>query len=75
VREVALVSYLAEFAGNWLDLTSPGRIHEHGVTVPRERVRSATVDRLIVSDVIRRNEQQAWFVPGHVVNVPLSHAT
>ncbi len=29
---------------------------------------------LIVSDVIRRNELQAWFVAEHVVNVPLSHA-
>jgi starvation-inducible DNA-binding protein len=29
---------------------------------------------LIVSDVIRRNELQAWFVAEHVVNVPLTHA-
>jgi starvation-inducible DNA-binding protein len=29
---------------------------------------------LIVSDVIRGNELQAWFVAEHVVNVPLSHA-
>jgi starvation-inducible DNA-binding protein len=29
---------------------------------------------LIVSDVIRRNELQAWFVAAHVVNVRLSHA-
>ena len=29
---------------------------------------------LIVTDVIRRNELQAWFVAEHVVNVPLSHA-
>ena len=29
---------------------------------------------LIVSDVIRRNELQAWFVSEHVVNVPLTHA-
>ena len=29
---------------------------------------------LIVSDVIRRNELQAWFVAEHVVNVPLLHA-
>ena len=28
---------------------------------------------LIVSDVIRRNELQAWFVSEHVVNVPLTH--
>jgi len=27
---------------------------------------------LIVSDVIRRNELQAWFVAEHVVNVPLT---
>jgi starvation-inducible DNA-binding protein len=30
---------------------------------------------LIASDVIRRNELQAWFVAEHVVNVPLTHAT
>ena len=29
---------------------------------------------LIVSDVIRRNELQAWFVAEHVVDVPLSRA-
>jgi len=27
---------------------------------------------LIVSDVIRRNELQAWFVAEHVVNIPLT---
>ena len=30
---------------------------------------------LIVSDVIRRNELQAWFVAEHVVSVPLTYAT
>jgi starvation-inducible DNA-binding protein len=29
---------------------------------------------LIVSDVIRRNELQVWFVGEHVVDVPLTHA-
>jgi starvation-inducible DNA-binding protein len=29
---------------------------------------------LIVSDVIRRNELQVWFVAEHVVDVPLTHA-
>ena len=29
---------------------------------------------LIVSDVIRRNELQVWFVAEHVVSVPLTHA-
>jgi len=29
---------------------------------------------LIVSDVIRRNELQAWFVAEHLVDVPLTHA-
>src|SRR5499427_3430816 len=29
---------------------------------------------LIVSDVIRRNELQAWFVAEHVVSMPLTHA-
>jgi len=30
---------------------------------------------LIVSDVIRRNELQVWFVAEHVVNVPVVQAT
>jgi starvation-inducible DNA-binding protein len=30
---------------------------------------------LIVSDVIRRNELQVWFIAEHVVNVPLIEAT
>jgi starvation-inducible DNA-binding protein len=30
---------------------------------------------LIVSEIIRRNELQAWFVAEHVVQVPLTHAT
>jgi starvation-inducible DNA-binding protein len=29
---------------------------------------------LLVSDVIRRNELQAWFVAEHVVDVPLVRA-
>ena len=29
---------------------------------------------LIMSDVIRRNELQAWLVAEHVVSVPLTHA-
>ncbi len=29
---------------------------------------------LIVSDVIRRNELQVWFVAEHVVNLPLTYA-
>ena len=29
---------------------------------------------LIVSDVIRRNELQVWFLAEHVVNIPLTHA-
>jgi starvation-inducible DNA-binding protein len=31
-------------------------------------------NNLIVSDVIRRNELQVWFVAAHVVSVPLTHA-
>jgi len=30
---------------------------------------------LIVSDIIRRNELQVWFVAEHVVPLPLTHAT
>jgi starvation-inducible DNA-binding protein len=30
---------------------------------------------LIVSDIIRKNELQAWFVAEHAVSVPLTHAT
>jgi starvation-inducible DNA-binding protein len=29
---------------------------------------------LIISDVIRRNELQVWFVAEHVVDMPLVHA-
>jgi len=29
---------------------------------------------LLVSEVIRRNEQQAWFLAEHVVDVPLARA-
>jgi starvation-inducible DNA-binding protein len=29
---------------------------------------------LLVSDVIRRNELQVWFVAAHVVDEPLVHA-
>ena len=29
---------------------------------------------LVVSDIIRRNELQVWFVAEHVVDVPLTHA-
>jgi starvation-inducible DNA-binding protein len=29
---------------------------------------------LIVSDVIRRNEVQVWFVAEHVVDIPLAQA-
>ena len=32
-------------------------------------------DLLAFSDVIRRNELQAWFVASHGVSVPLTHAT
>lgn len=30
---------------------------------------------MIVSDVLRRNELQAWFVSEHLVETPLVHAT
>jgi starvation-inducible DNA-binding protein len=30
---------------------------------------------LLVSDVIRQNEQQVWFLAEHVVDVPLVRAT
>lgn len=29
---------------------------------------------LIVSDVVRRNEQQVWFLSEHLVDVPLVNA-
>jgi starvation-inducible DNA-binding protein len=31
-------------------------------------------DDLLVSDVIRRNELQVWFVAEHVVDAPLARA-
>jgi len=30
---------------------------------------------MVVSDVLRTNELQAWFVSEHLVNAPLVHAT
>jgi len=57
-------------------------LHAHEIVLKEARTmaRLATeggddgTNDLIVSDVIRRNELQVWFVAEHVVEVPLTHA-
>jgi len=57
-------------------------LHAHEIVLKEARTmaRIATergddgTNDLIVSDVIRRNELQVWFVAEHVVDVPLVHA-
>jgi starvation-inducible DNA-binding protein len=39
------------------------------------KARDDGTNDLIVSDVIRRNELQVWFVAEHVVNTPVVEAT
>ena len=57
-------------------------LHAHGIVLKEARAmarRAAETgddgtNDLIVSDVIRRNELQVWFVAEHVVDVPLTRA-
>jgi starvation-inducible DNA-binding protein len=57
-------------------------MHAHEIVLKEARTmaRLATqggddgTNDLLVSDVIRRNELQVWFVAEHVVDVPLTHA-
>ena len=57
-------------------------LHAHEIVLKEARTmaRLATqggddgTNDLIVSDIIRRNELQVWFVAEHVVAVPLTHA-
>src|SRR5260221_7188311 len=57
-------------------------LHAHEIVLKEARARARRAadagddgtNDLIVSDVIRRNELQAWFVPEHVVNVPIVEA-
>jgi starvation-inducible DNA-binding protein len=57
-------------------------LHAHEIVLKEARTmaRLATqngddgTNDLIVSDVIRRNELQVWFVAEHIVEVPLTHA-
>lgn len=57
-------------------------LHAHEIVIKEARAmaRRATeagddgTNDLIVSDVIRRNELQVWFVAEHVVDMPLVHA-
>ena len=55
-------------------MKSFSRKHERWRGSPRAAVTTGSND-LIVSEVIRRNELQVWFVAEHVVNVPLTHAS
>jgi starvation-inducible DNA-binding protein len=57
-------------------------LHAHEVVLKEARTmarlaaqgRDDGTNDLMVSDVIRRNELQVWFVAEHVVEVPLTHA-
>ena len=57
-------------------------LHAHEIVLKEARTMARLADQggddgtndLIVSDVIRRNELQVWFVAEHVVDVPLTHA-
>ena len=57
-------------------------LHAHEIVLKEARTmaRQAAEDGddgtndLIISDVVRRNELQVWFVAEHVVDVPLTHA-
>jgi starvation-inducible DNA-binding protein len=58
-------------------------LHAHEIVLKESRTMARLAAKsgddgsndLIVSEVIRRNELQAWFVAEHVVNVPLTDAT
>jgi starvation-inducible DNA-binding protein len=57
-------------------------LHAHEIVLKEARTMARLASQngddgtndLIVSDVIRRNELQVWFVAEHVVGVPLTHA-
>ena len=57
-------------------------LHAHEIVLKEARVMARRASEsgddgtndLIVSEVIRRNELQVWFVAEHVVDVPLTHA-
>ena len=57
-------------------------LHAHEIVIKEARAmarRAAEAgddgtNDLLVSDVIRRNELQVWFVAEHVVSAPLTHA-
>src|SRR4029079_4762340 len=57
-------------------------LHAHEVLLKEARTMARQADKaddqgtndLLVSDVIRRNELQVWFVSQHVVDVPLARA-
>src|SRR4029077_5656901 len=57
-------------------------LHRHEIVNKEARAMAARAaesgddgtNDLLVSDVIRRNEQQAWFLAEHVVDVPLVRA-
>ncbi len=53
-----------------------GQISKEARTMARQAAEAGDdgTNDLIVSDVIRTNELQVWFVAEHVVDVPLVHA-
>jgi len=64
------------------DVTISRLLHAHDIVLKEARAmarRAAEAgdegtNDLIVSDVIRHNELQVWFVAEHVVDMPLVHA-
>jgi starvation-inducible DNA-binding protein len=57
-------------------------LHAHEIVIKEARAMARRAaengddgtNDLLVSDVIRQNEQQAWFLAEHVIDVPLVHA-
>jgi starvation-inducible DNA-binding protein len=57
-------------------------LHAHEIVIKEARAMARRAaesgddgtNDLLVSDVIRRNEQQAWFLAEHVIDVPLVRA-
>ena len=76
VRSLGYTRYVAQ-GGDWGAL-----LHAHEIVLKEARTMARlAADRgdegtndLIVSEIIRSNELQVWFMAEHVVDVPLAHA-
>jgi len=57
-------------------------LHAHEIVIKEARTMARRAQEggddgtndLLVSDVLRKNEQQAWFLAEHVIDVPLVQA-